>query len=321
MPQQDRFELPPSLTNADDEERSVGVEIEFGGLGAEPASLLVQKVFGGILLKHNPNAFDVEGTALGDFTVRLDTRFVGYDENAGGFFEEVKVELGNLFGAAASLVVPFEIEAPPVTLHQLPEIERLMDELRDAGASGTGASPFFAFGLHLNPETPRLDARTITAIVKAYAMASPWLWRAIDPDTTRRLLNFAEPFPDEYVRLLAGDGYWPDESALIDDYVRLNPTRNRDLDMLPLLAFLDEDRVRSKLPDEKINPRPTFHYRLPDMRLGDPDWSLAKEWNRWVAVERLAADGARLAATCRAYLAHEGGREDWAVRTEGLEVA
>jgi len=99
-------------------------------------------------------------------------------------------------------------------------------------------------------------------------MASPWLWRAIDPDTTRRLLNFAEPFPDEYVRLLAGESYWPDESALIDDYVRLNPTRNRDLDMLPLLAFLDEDRVRSKLPDEKINPRPTFHYRLPDMRSG-----------------------------------------------------
>jgi len=112
MPQQDRFELPPSLTNADDEERSVGVEIEFGGLGAEPASLLVQKVFGGTLRKHNPNAFDVEGTALGDFTVRLDTRFAGYDENAGSFLEEVKAELGNLFGGAASLVVPFEIEAP-----------------------------------------------------------------------------------------------------------------------------------------------------------------------------------------------------------------
>lgn len=321
MPQQDQFELPPSLTNADDEERSVGVEIEFGGLGAEPAAQLVQKVLGGNLLKHNPNAFEVEGTALGDFTVRLDTRFAGYDEHSGGFLDEVKAELRNLFGAAASLVVPFEIEAPPVAIHQLPEIEHLMDELRDAGASGTGASPFFAFGLHLNPETPSLDARTITAIVKAYAMASPWLWRAIDPDTTRRLLNFAEPFPDEYVRLLASDAYWPDESALIDDYVALNPTRNRDLDMLPLLAFLDEKRVREKLAEEKINPRPTFHYRLPDMKLGDPDWSLAVEWNRWVAVERLAADDKRMAAICRAYLVHEGDREDWAMRTEGLEVA
>lgn len=321
MPQQVRFELPPSLTNADDEERRVGVEIEFGGLGAEPAAGLVQKVFGGTLLKHNPNAYDVERTALGDFAVKLDTRFAGYDENAGGFLEEVKAELGNLFGAAASLVVPFEIEAPPVAIRQLPEIEHLMHELREAGASGTGASPFFAFGLHLNPETPSLDVRTISAIVKAYAMASPWLWRTIHPDSTRRLLNFAEPFPDEYVRLLAGDRYWPDEAALIDDYVALNPTRNRDLDMLPLLTFLDEDRVRSKLPDEKINPRPTFHYRLPDMRLGDPDWSLATEWNRWVAVERLAADGERLAAICRAYLVHEGDREDWAVRTEGLEVA
>jgi hypothetical protein len=42
---------------------------------------------------------------------------------------------------------------------------------------------------------------------------------------------------------------------------------------------------------------------------------------RWVEVERLAADEERLAAICRAYLDHEGGREDWAARTEGFEVA
>jgi len=317
----DRFHIPPATKNADGEERTVGIEIEFGGLGAETAAQLVQTAFGGSLVKHNPNAFDVTGTSLGDFTVTLDTRFAGYDEKTGGFLEEVKVELGNLFGAAASLVVPFEIEAPPVALHQLPEIDKLMEELREAGASGTQASPLFAFGLHLNPEAARLDARTITAIVKAYAMASPWLWRVIDPDVTRRLLNFAEPFPDDYVRLLADEDYWPDLSGLIDDYVALNPTRNRDLDMLPLLAFIDEERVRKKLPEEKINPRPTFHYRLPDMQLGNPEWGLATEWNRWVAVERLAADEARLVAICRAYLDHPGGQEAWAARIEGLEVA
>ena len=75
---------------------------------------------------------------------------------------------------------------------------------------------------------------------------SPRLWRAIDPDMTRRLLSFAEPFPDEYVRLIADDNYWPDLSALIDDYLKWNPSRDRDLDMLPLLAFVDEERVRKK---------------------------------------------------------------------------
>lgn len=321
MSHSDRFHLPPITTNTDGDERNVGVEIEFGSLGAETSAQLIAATFGGDLIKHNPNAFDVKGTALGDFTVTLDTRFAGYDEKTGGFIEEVKAELGSLFGAAASLVVPFEIEAPPVAISRLPEIDGLITKLREAGASGTEASPFFAFGLHLNPETPRLDARTIIAIVKAYAMASPWLWRVIDPDATRRLLSFAEPFPEDYVRLLADEDYWPDVAAFIDDYVRLNPTRNRDLDMLPLLAFLDEHRVRSKLPDEKINPRPTFHYRLPDTQFDESGWGLATEWNRWVAVERLAADGERLAAICRAYLDHEEGRDAWAAYVEEFEVA
>ena len=101
-------------------------------------------------------------------------------------------------------------------------------------------------------------------------------------------------------------------AKLIDDYIAFNPTRNRDLDLLPLLAFIDEAEVRRQLPDEKINPRPTFHYRLPDMQLGDPDWGLASEWNRWVLVERLAEDGERLAALCRDYLDHRGDRDEWA---------
>jgi hypothetical protein len=108
---------------------------------------------------------------------------------------------------------------------------------------------------------------------------------------------------------------------LIDDYIALNPTRNRNLDMLPLFALLDEDRVRSKLPEEKINARPTFHYRLPDMSLKDKDWGLATEWNRWVAVEWLAADQQRLASLSRAYLDHKGSREAWGARIKDLEVA
>jgi hypothetical protein len=317
----DKFELPPTQTNADGKVRTVGVEIEFGSLGAESAAGLVQSLFGGTIVKHNPNAFDVERSDLGDFTIQLDTRFADYDETSDGFLDEVKAELANLFGAAASLVVPLEIEAPPVTLHQLPKIESLLSGLRAAGASGTEASPFFAFGLQLNPESPRLDARTITAIVKGYGVASPWFWRAIDPDPTRRLLSFAEPYPDDYVRLLARDDYWPDMATLIDDYIAFNPTRNRDLDLLPLLAFIDEAEVRRQLPDEKINPRPTFHYRLPDMQLGDPDWGLASEWNRWVWVERLAEDGERLAALCRDYLDHRGDRDEWATHLADLDRA
>ena len=89
---------------------------------------------------------------------------------------------------------------------------------------------------------------------------------------------------------------------LIDDYLAANPTRNRDLDLFRSCCIATKQRVRAVLPNEKINARPTFHYRLPDARVSDPGWSIAPDWNRWVAVERLAADRDRLDAVGAAYL-------------------
>jgi hypothetical protein len=60
------------------------------------------------------------------------------------------------------------------------------------------------------------------------------------------------------------------------------------------VAVPRRERVRARLPNEKIGKRPTFHYRLPDARVSDPGWSIAPDWNRWVAVERLAVDRPRL---------------------------
>jgi hypothetical protein len=88
---------------------------------------------------------------------------------------------------------------------------------------------------------------------------------------------------------------------LIDDYLDASPSRNRELDMLPLFAHLDHDRVRARLPYEKISARPTFHYRLPDSRVDDPAWTIAADWNRWVEVERLACDPARLVRLAAAH--------------------
>src|SRR3546814_9457337 len=62
-----------------------------------------------------------------------------------------------------------------------------------------------------------------------------------------------------------------------------------------------------RLTDELIKARPTFHYRLPNARLADPQWSIVREWNLWVRVERLAHDrrseerrvGKECVSTCR----------------------
>ena len=180
--------------------------------------------------------------------------------------------------------------------------------LRRAGAKGTQDGALYAFGLHFNPEMPRREAETSSSFLKTFALLNAWLRREVAPDATRALLGFADPFPRDYVRKIADPDYRPDLGAFIDDYLAANPTRNRDLDLLPLLPSLDEERVRRVLPNEKINARPTFHYRLPDARVSDPGWSIAPDWNRWVAVERLAADRDRLDAVGAAYLAPSRAR-------------
>jgi hypothetical protein len=51
-----------------------------------------------------------------------------------------------------------------------------------------------------------------------------------------------------------------------------------------------------------VNPRETFHYRLPNSCVSDPAWTLAQEWNLWVTVEELAGSPARLEMLCLEYL-------------------
>ena len=53
----------------------------------------------------------------------------------------------------------------------------MIDVLRRAGATGRGTTLFASLGLHFNVETPALDAQTITAVLKAFALLEPWLRR------------------------------------------------------------------------------------------------------------------------------------------------
>ena len=94
-------------------------------------------------------------------------------------------------------------------------------------------------------------------------------------------------------------------------FLAMTPTRNRPLDMLPLLAHIDETQVMAA-PVERhlIKPRPAFHYRLPNCLIDEADWSLAEAWNDWLAVERLASDPAELERRRRDYMSRSGGLLD-----------
>ncbi|MDQ2103294.1 amidoligase family protein [Azospirillum isscasi] len=301
------FRTPPHPSTTDGAPRTVGVEVEFADLDAPAAAAVVRRLYGGALEPESPHRCRVTGTRLGDFSVELDMRSAhpgkadGGDSGAVGkalarALDGVVEALRPWWGNIGSLVMPFEIAAPPVPIARLAELEPLFAALSAQGAAGTEASPLFAFGLHLNPQVARTDADYLLDHLKAFLLLAPWLRREIRVDPTRRLTGFVAAFPVDYAVKVADPAYRPDLDGLIADYLEANPTRNRELDLFPLFAHLAPEIMAAKLRDPHVRPRPTFHYRLPNARLGDPGWTLAQDWNRWVAVEELAADRVRLDA-------------------------
>jgi hypothetical protein len=305
------FSSPPVLHNEKGQARTVGIEVEFVGPSAEQTVQALRTAFGGRVVKEDPHAFGLEGSSICDMTVELDSRILHPGKRLGSK-DGMLPRIAALFGFAAAYLVPCELVTAPIPISRLGDVDQVLTILRKLGAKGTQDAPFYAFGLHFNPEIPKQDAATLVAFMKSFVLLNPWLRREVAPDRTRDLLGFADPFPADYVRRIVSPDYRPGLSEFIDDYLRANPTRNRDLDLLPLLHHFDEHRVRAALPNEKINGRPTFHYRLPDARVSDPGWSIAPEWNRWVVVERLAADPERLDAIGAAYLAFQGEDKSWA---------
>jgi Putative amidoligase enzyme len=310
-PTPEDFHQPPRPANAEGKTRGVGVELEYAGLTAEQSALALAEALGGDLVQGDPHAFRLKGSDIGDISIELDSRYLHPDKHP-SVLGGVGSMVASWLGSATTYLIPCELVTAPIAIDRLHEVDRAVEVLRRAGGKGTQDGALYAFGLHFNPEVPAHDPHTIVSILKSFMLLNGWLRRQVTPDATRSFLGFAEPFPDEYVRKIVDPDYWPDLTALIDDYLVANPTRNRDLDVLPLLAFLDEARVRAVLPEEKIGPRPTFHYRLPDACVSDPGWSLAPDWNRWVAVERLAAERERLDALGEAYRSFEGQAKSWA---------
>jgi Putative amidoligase enzyme len=313
---------PPRATNHTGALRRVGVELEFAAVTARDAAALVQKTFGGTIEAVDAHRFDITGTELGDFRSELDSQFLHRAEADAPEPSGLQMLLANfqdafqgVLGDIGSAIIPCEIVCPPIEIGDVPRLDSLLAELRRVGAHGTDMSPLYAFGAQLNPDIAEKSAEWIGSVLKAYLLASDWLRAIIAVNLTRRVLAFADPFPPDYVLRVIDPDYRPDMDTLIDDYLIYNPTRNRELDMLPLFAWIDEDRVRTAIVDKRIKTRPTFHYRLPDARIDRPDWTVTTEWNRWCVVERLAEQPDTLAAMARAYAENQERLipRDWAI--------
>lgn len=309
---------PPHLKNYDNDPRQFGLEIEFGTVRVGEAAELVKDMFGGDIIEKNPHRFVIEDTSLGDFLVELDFSFV-HPNHEGDDDDDLMRDLGkklrNFIGDISRSIVPSEIVCPPVPFEAISKIEKLVANLAEKGASGTSDNPLYGFGFQINPEIADKEGDYILRVFKSYLLLSDWLRAVIKLDLTRQAIAFADPFARSYVRKVVDPDYWPDHETFIDDYLKDNPTRNRELDMLPLFSWLDDARVKSVIDDPLVKARPTFHYRLPNADISSPDWSLKREWNRWCLVERLAEDCDKLKAMGKAYKRNDNKflADNWAI--------
>jgi hypothetical protein len=306
------FEQPPVIHNARGEVRKAGFELEYAGLSLEAAAVIVRHVLGGHHIVESASVQQVAGTRFGAFKLEIDSsllkdrkyeeplRAVGLDPETLGGASRVERAVAKLFAVAG---VPYEIVSPPIPITDLAPLDELRRLLQQNEAAGTRARLWYAFGMHINPEIPSDDPGELRDVLRAFLLLYSWLKKRVNLDLARAISPYVNAFPDDYARLILRPDYPADKDRLIDDYLAHNPTRNRALDMLPVLCHLDKDRVMSRVEDPHlVKARPAFHYRLPNCLVDEPDWTLAREWNTWVEVERLAHDKHKLAAMSRKYL-------------------
>lgn len=310
----------PQPLNAEGEARRVGVEIELGGLDEARVARIVADRLGGRADQEDSHIWAVRESGIGDVEVYLDIFLRKAQKSR---LRDLALDLGRE-------VVPVEIVSEPLDMDGLARLDDLRDALREAGALGSGAGLVFGFGVHFNIEVASgADTDTVRPLL-AYALIEDWLRSAYPIDESRRLLPFTDPYPTDFVRALIEAGPEASRDHVTGLYLELTPSRNRGLDMLPLFAHFDGPRVAAAISD-KTSARPTFHFRLPDCRIDEADWSLVREWWRWVAVERVARDDALLRRLSDAWLDDHGlvtlSRQHWAARagrillTAGIETA
>ena len=293
------YELPEQLENSDGATRTVGFELEFSGITLADTVSAARDALDAKITSQTAAEVQLKG-AHGVFNIEIDWDFLKRTADNQDLPEQPDAWLQQLSDAAA-LLVPIEVVCPPIAMDRLDELDPLVAALREAGAVGTEESLIAAYGVHINPEIPALDVDTVDRYLKAFVLLQWWLVDAHEVDPARRISPYIDLYDQGYMKHVLSHEPGTIEN-LIDDYLEHNPSRNRALDMLPMFAEIDEERVRNSVDDPKIKPRPTFHYRLPNCRIDDSDWQLSNSWNTWCEIERLANDEQALYALRDDYL-------------------
>lgn len=287
MNRTDGLTWPDGRGTHDGSPRRLGVELEFSGLSARRVAEIFAQRFDGTLDPISEYELLVKTERFGDVRVEVDLELL---RDLAREKDEWQRWIADLIAAVSTSVVPVEVVSSPLPPETWQDFDNVLQVLRENGAKGTSASAINAFGLHLNAEVHSLEVSDVVATLQAFLCLYEWLKKRDDVDFSRRLTPFIDPFGHDYEKLVLQPDYQPDMQQFTRDYLKYNPTRNRALDLLPILAFVDEDAVKSRLPDEKNNPRPAYHYRLPNSQIHLEDWSYLDAVDGWMEVEKLAGD-------------------------------
>ncbi|HEX8547996.1 MAG TPA: amidoligase family protein [Cytophagaceae bacterium] len=319
------FKQPKVLLKENGEYRKAGFELEFGEVDMETIATCILDLYGGKQERTNKFHQVITDTNIGKFTIKFDSRILTektYEpilKKYGLNGNEENVE--NLVESIASFVVPYEVDTPPLPFQEIYKADLLRKALHEKKAMGTKSSVLYAYATHINPELPALDVDNILRYTRAFLLLYPWVFSKAKIDLTRRMSVYINPFPDDYLRLVFQAGYNPSLDIFIEDYHKYNPDRNRPFDLYPVLSFIKPDKINHLQGIGNVKPRPTFHYRLPNSLIDDPTWSLASEWNCWVAIENLASNPEFMSELCKEYIHMNdniliGFKNKWIKRTE-----
>ena len=299
--------LPPVLTDSSGQPRRAGFEFEFGNLPIVRTARALQQSLGGELDIKTPFEAVLHGSLLGKLKIERDANILksvryrswleslGIEFSPGSLANDIETNIDN----ASRGLIPCEVVTEPIPFEQLDKLDTLTETLNGLGAEGTQDSLVYAFGLHINPSIPDSSSETLKRYLQSFLLLYTWIIDSSEIDLTRRFFTkYIDPFPPDYMELVLDNSYSPDDNKLISDYLDYNPTRNRALDLLPIMVERNRELVLARINhDERklVRGRPAFHYRLPDCKINEAGWSAAGAWNRWVYVESLAADEALLA--------------------------
>lgn len=301
--------MPPSLRTTAGEERCVGIELEFSGVPLETTAQLIATLYRGKVTENSTYEFKIETDDYGAFTVEIDSSVLKKKK-----YENFLLSLGldktvlnrstleEVLKSVAAWVLPYEITTPPIPLSRLYTIELLQQKLGEAGAEGTDSSFLNAFGLHFNIQVAEPTVEYIHDMTAAFVVLQENIRKYEAVNLTRKVSSYLGYYSADYNLLLTDSSYKPTLEQFAKDYVHHVGTRNKDLDLLPLLAFYCGQKILDNVTSaELVGTRPAFHYRLPNSLPNHPEWRISESWNRWVQVETLCDDKKRLAKLKRMY--------------------